>query len=572
MRWEYATTDDDCSQLLSQRLGITSTTAALLWQRGWVTPESAERFLKPQLRRLGDPLAVENLPAAVDRILNALRKDETILVFGDYDVDGVTATTLLVSILQRFGAQPKFVVPLRQEEGYGLSVAALERAIKQEKPDLVIAVDCGTSSQKEVAWLNKKGISVVIIDHHTAKEALPENAILVNPHVHGSDDEEWVDLCAVGLVFKVIHGLIKVLRNEGDSIANEIDLREYLDLVAMGTIADLVPLHGENRVLAHNGLKSLKNPKRIGLQTLFEVAGLKIGEEVNPFDISFRLAPRINASGRLYDAAQPIEMLLGNDIVNCRHIAQELDRFNKERQTVEAAIAKEAQRITETEQADTPGIVVYNPEWHTGVVGIVASRLVQRFHRPAIVFGSDGEGTAKGSGRSIKGVDLVEVLQRCESHLSTWGGHPMAVGVGLESKSIDAFREAFSASITESVGGALPDKTLRVDLEINPAELNDQLLEELSQLAPFGQGNREPVFTLSQVVARDVRRFGSDKHLRFMIDRESLSPLSGIAWNAGEKPLPEGTLIDIAARFHWNHWNGRRSPRLTLADWKLSNS
>jgi|TARA_B110000438_G_scaffold303282_2_gene364087 single-stranded-DNA-specific exonuclease len=570
MRWEITQTDESCAQHLSQRLGITPTAASLLWQRGWQTPEDAERFLKPQLRRLGDPLAVENLPAAVDRILQAMHKDESILVFGDYDVDGVTATTLIVSILQRFGVRPKFVVPLRQEEGYGLSIAALERALKREKPDLVIAVDCGTSSRDEVAWLTEQGIGVVIIDHHTAKESLPENATLVNPHVHGNEDDEWVDLCAVGLVFKVVHGLIKVLREEGDAIAKEIDLRDYLDLVAMGTISDLVPLHGENRILAHNGLISLKNPRRIGLQALYEVAGMQLGEEVDPFDISFRLGPRINASGRLYDAARPIEMLLGSDMATCRQTAQELDRFNKERKTVEAAIAEEAKKIAEAEQADAAGIVVYNPEWHTGVVGIVASRLVQRFHRPAIVFGSDGNGTAKGSGRSIKGIDLVEVLQRCETHLTKWGGHPMAIGVSAEANSIDAFREAFKASILESVSGEMPDKTLQIDLEIEPAELSDHLLKELSQLAPFGQGNREPVFALTDVKANDVRPFGGDKHLRFMINRPGLAPISGIAWNSAEKPLPSGTSVDIAVRFHWNNWKGRRTPSLTLVDWKPS--
>jgi single-stranded-DNA-specific exonuclease len=570
MRWEFASEDATATRYLSQRLGVSQVTAALLWQRGWQSPESAERFLKPQLRRLADPLEVKYLPEAVNRILGAMRKDESVLVFGDYDVDGVTATTLLVSILQRFGLRPKYAVPLRQEEGYGLSKAALERALETEKPDLLIAVDCGTSSRAEVAWLAEQGIDVIIIDHHTAKDSLPVEAILINPHVHDAPDAEWLNLCAVGLVFKVVHGLIKVLRQNGDAIAQEIDLRNYLDLVALGTVSDLVPLHGENRILAYNGLRSLKSPRRPGLQALYEVAGMALGAEVTPFDISFRLGPRINASGRLYDAAQPIEMLLGNDFADCRRTALELDRFNKERQSVEAEIARSAEAMVEAEQADAPGIVVYHPDWHTGVVGIVASRLVQRFHRPSIVFGGDGPGVTKGSGRSIPGVNLVEVLDPCAQHLTKWGGHPMAVGASANEDSIDDFKKAFHHSILNHVSGELPERSLQIDLAVEPRELTERLLEELSHLAPFGQANPEPVLALKDVRMSNLKFFGKEgKHLRFTVERDVGSPLSGIAWNAAKKPPPENTAIDIAVRFNWNHWNGRRTPRLTLVDWKL---
>ncbi len=568
MRWEIAPADYTNARYLSQRLGISVSAGVLLSQRGWKTPEAAERFLKPHLRRLSDPLLVTHLKEAVERTLLAMRRSETILVFGDYDVDGVTATTLLVSILHRFGVLPRYAVPRRQEEGYGLSRPALERILADGKPDLLIAVDCGTSSRSEVEWLIEQGVEVIVIDHHQARDSIADAAILVNPHLYDEEDAPWRHLCAVGLVFKFVHGMIKVLRANGDALAQEIDLREYLDLVALGTIADLVPLRDENRILARNGLRALKNPSRLGLQALYEVAGLTLGSPIAPFDISFRLGPRINASGRLDDAQTPIEMLLGSNFQTCRETARELDGFNQERQRIEAAISAEAEALVEERFAQDPGLVVYAPTWHTGVVGIVASRLVQRFHRPTLVLGDESDVLAKGSGRSISGVDLVQVLAGCSPHLSRWGGHPMAVGVSVECNRIDRLREAFNNAILAHVGGSLPEKVLHLDLVLEPDDLNERLLAELEQLAPFGQANAEPVFALKGVRLRDVGPFGRGEHLRFQLDRSPAVPLSGVAWKAAGTPPPAHTPIDIAVRFNWNLWNGRRSPRLTLVDWK----
>jgi len=571
MRWELAPSNRSAARRLSQRLGVSLPTATLLWQRGWKHAESAERFLKPHLRRLSDPLLVKHLPEAVDRLRAAMCQGESILVFGDYDVDGVTATTLLVSILHRYGVRPAYTVPLRQEEGYGLSRAALERAFEQGGiPDLLIAVDCGTSSREEVAWLRGQGVDVIIVDHHQAKDRLPEDALLINPHVHDAEDAPWRDLCAVGLVFKFIHGLLKVLRQNGDALAHEIQLRDYLDLVALGTIADLVPLKEENRILARNGLKALKSPGRLGLQALYEVAGMALGAPVTPFDISFRLGPRINASGRLDDAQAPIEMLLGEDFQTCRQTARNLDEFNQERQRIEATITEEAEALVEERFLNDPAIVLYGPEWHTGVVGIVASRLVQRFHKPTLVLGADGPNEAKGSGRSITGIDLVAALTPCREHLAKWGGHPMAVGVGLEASRVEALRAAFNAAVLAQVAGELPPKTLRVDLEITPDLLTERLLQELEQLAPFGQEHPEPVLVLRGVPLHGVGSFGQGgKHLRFHLARpHGAGRLGGVAWKAAEAPPPEDVPLDLAVRFHWNIWNGRRTPRLTLVDWK----
>lgn len=568
MRWELASADLAAAQHLSQRLGVSLPVAVILSLRGWSQAERAEEFLKPHLRRLSDPLEVKFLREAVDRLLQAMRRGEQILVFGDYDVDGVTATSLLVSILHRFAIRPRYTVPRRQEEGYGLSREALERAFTKGKPDLLIAVDCGTSSREEVAWLAAQGVDTIILDHHQARGTTADNAILVNPHVHDDADSPWRNLCAVGLVFKFVHGLLKVMRADGDSLAHEIDLRDYLDLVALGTIADLVPLKGENRILARNGLRALKSPKRMGLQALYEVAGMALGNPVSPFDISFRLGPRINACGRLDDAHAPIGMLLGTDFQTCRQTARELDGFNQERQRIEAEISAEAEALVEEQFAEDPGIVVYAPAWHTGVVGIVASRLVQKFHRPALVLGDDGAFSAKGSGRSIPGVDLVQVLGHCKHCLSKWGGHPMAVGLSIETTRIEEFRTAFNEAILGHVGGQLPERRLHIDAEIQAEDLTERLLNELELIAPFGQANPEPVFSLRGVHLRGLNTFGSGQHLRFQLDRGPSLPITGVAWKAAANPPPADVPIDLAVRFHWNLWNGRRSPRLTLVDWK----
>ncbi|KAF0095321.1 MAG: single-stranded-DNA-specific exonuclease [Puniceicoccaceae bacterium 5H] len=568
MRWTTPRHDPAALRGLSQTLGVSLPTAALLWQRGLSQPEAARYFLEPKLKRLDDPFRLTNLREAVDRIRQAMQGAETILIFGDYDVDGVTSTTLLVSILQRFGLKPYFVVPRRLEEGYGLSEEALQRALEEcpQQPDLFIALDCGTSSKHEVKWLRERDIDVVIVDHHQSKEDLPEDCLLVNPHVHDDEKAPWCDLCTVGLVFKLVHGLLKALREEGDALAFEIDLREQLDLVALGTLADLVPLVGENRILARHGLNLLRGTRRMGLAALMEVGGMALGEEVTPFDVSFRLGPRINASGRLADARDPIELLLSHDYGHCRDTARTLDEFNRQRQEIERAIAAEAEAQLVDIGADNAGLVAFHPEWHKGVVGIVASRLVQRFHRPVLVLGSDGE-KASGSGRSVRGVDLVQALLPCADLLERWGGHPMAVGLTLEPDQVPDLREAFHQSILDQTKGQLPEPELEIACELTPQDLNELLLDELERLGPFGQGNPEPIFAIRQVRLKDLRAFGKN-HLSFSLERYAGNPVRGVCWNGADSPPPVGSTIDLAARFNWNRWQGRQSPRLTLVDWK----
>jgi single-stranded-DNA-specific exonuclease len=338
----------------------------------------------------------------------------------------------------------------------------------------------------------------------------------------------------------------------------------------MGTVADLVQLNGENRILVRHGLNRLRNCQRPGICALMEVSGLELGEELTPVDIGFRLGPRINASGRIDEATLPIQLLLGEDWQTCRKAAQLLDDFNRERQDIERDITLQAEAEVASRFLEDAGIVVHSSEWHSGVVGIVASRLARKFNKPALVLGSEADGILKGSGRSIAGVNLVEILATCADLLEQWGGHPMAVGLTASESNIEAFRKAFKASLEDAFPEGLPEPFLSIDAEVNPADLTHRLLDEMEQLAPFGQGNPEPVFALRRVSIQNIGRLGKT-HLRFQVNRpDEQAPVDCVGWNMVDNPPPVASPVDLAVRFHWNVWRGERSPRLTLLDWRTA--
>ncbi len=570
MRWIRPTVNPALPDRLARDQGISPLLARLLAARGLRHPEAVRAFLSPSLKMLADPLQVGGMPEAVARIEGALRRQESVLIFGDYDVDGVTSTVFLTHFLRRFGLSPRYIVPRRLQEGYGLSLDSLRRALADGRPDLLIAVDCGTSSVAEVAWLRRQGTAVIILDHHTSREALPADCILVNPHVRDDPAAPWLELCAVGLVFKFCHALLRVLRQQGDALAEATDLREYFDLVALGTVADLVPLTGENRILVRHGLERLRQCQRPGICALMEVAGMSLGEEVTPFDIGFKLGPRINASGRLDDATLPIQLLLSEEWSSCHETARVLDAFNRERQEIERAIAQEAEEQAMALYANDSGIIVHSPDWHAGVVGIVASRLARKFNRPTLVLGSDGDGLLKGSGRSIDGVNLVEILKLCTDHIVQWGGHPMAVGLTTGPSDLEQLRQAFNESLQARFPDGLPEPAVTIDAPARPEELTESLLQELERLAPFGQGNPEPVFAVQDAVLSGCSTMGQD-HCRFSLARGgALPPLDGVAWNMAKEPPPVGQPLELAARFHWHAYRGQRFPRLTLIDWRAA--
>lgn len=572
MRWTHSPLSAAEVEALSKRAGISRVLAELLLRTGLRDADAAAGFLQPALAGLNDPFLLRNLDRAADRLRQAIAARETIVVLGDYDVDGVSSTALLVMVLRRFGLNPRFVVPRRSEDGYGLSRSAVDRALEAGKPHLFVALDCGTNSHDEAAYLREQGVDVLVIDHHRSKERTLEDGILINPHVHEEampEDSAWRHLCTVGLVFKLMHGLLKQLRGENHPVAFRIKLKDHLDLVALGTIADLVPLVGENRILARHGLRILEQTHRPGLRALMEVSGVRPENGITPTDISFRLGPRINASGRLADAALSVELLLSDDLAFCVETSRQLDAFNRERQEIERAITEEAERIIESQFAAHAGVVLFGENWHPGVVGIVAGRVTRKYNRPCVVLGNEGD-MAKGSGRSIDGVNLVEVLGTCCEHLTSWGGHPMAVGVALPKLHLDAFRARFAEAVRLHAGGDIAEARLEIAAWLMPEQINERLMAELDSLHPFGQGNPEPVFGIRGVVLRNPPEVFKEQHFRFHFEDGRGRRLHGVAWKLAHRMPPLGTPLDLAIELKWNHFNGRKLLQLGLIDWRAS--
>lgn len=569
MRWIYTPVEPGSVGSLARELGAHPVVAELLLRNGIGGAGPAAEFLQPALAAIGDPFLVAQVDAGVARLVRAIAAGEAIVVLGDYDVDGVSSTALLISILRRLGLAPRHVVPRRLEEGYGLTLPAIERALADGAvPGLFIALDCGTNSAAEVAHLRARGCDVLIIDHHRPKETPQLDALLINPHVHPREgDGAWRHLCTVGLVFKLLHGLLKHLRADNFPGVMDIRLRDYLDLVALGTIADLVPLVGENRIFARHGLQELARTQRCGLRALMRVSGLKPDLGLTPVDISFRLGPRINASGRLADAALSVDLLLSEDPDFCETTARALDDLNRERQEIERQITEHAERLVDTEFADACGLVLFDEAWHPGVVGIVAGRISRKYNRPAIVLGNEGE-LAKGSGRGVPGLNLVELLGACQECLETWGGHPMAVGISMRKPRLDEFRDQFNGAIRSLRGLDACEPTLELAGWIDGSQINESLMDELEQLHPFGQGNPEPVFGVRGVRLRHRPEVFKEQHFRFTADDGTGRRLSGVAWKLAHNLPPVGEPLELAVQLNWNHFGGRKQLQLELLDWR----
>lgn len=542
--------------------------AELLYRLNIGDDEEVEQFLDPRLKDLSDPFELGNLRDAAKRVVQATNKKEKIAVLGDYDVDGVTSTAFMVAFLREMGADPAYFVPLRMEEGYGMSRSALERILTgEEAPALFIAVDCGTNSVEEVAYLRSKGVDVIILDHHRSKEETPEDCILVNPFLDQNTDQAWTYLCSAGLVFKLAHGVVKYLREIEDPRGNNIDIREFLDLAAMGTIADMVPLRKENRILARHGLKGIHKTCRPGLKALLEVSGLKANTPLRPSDVSFRIGPRINASGRLADASLPVDMLLSQDASFCQEVARQLNDFNTERQSIERKIVREAETQLNHGEDIPNGIVLFNEGWHPGVVGIVSSRLSRKYMRPTIVLGWEGE-FAKGSGRSVPGLSLVKVLEQCDDLLQNWGGHPQAVGVSVAREKVAAFQERFAEVVEKVLQGAFPEPELQLAGWVSANELEDKLFEDLDRLNPFGIGNEEPVIGVRDIILNRPPKVFAEKHFRFSIHNHSGMVMQGVAWKLADRLPPLHTPLEMACRLTLNHYREKVYRQLEVLDWR----
>lgn len=537
---------------LRRELDLPECLARILVRNGLAEPGQADDFLQPRLKNLSDPFLLPNMAAAVERVLRALERNEKIVLYGDYDVDGVASLALLQRFLSALGARVTSFLPHRIEEGYGLSPSGVERCVEEHSPQLLIAVDCGTNSFVEVAQFYASGAEVIILDHHEPSSQLPQCEALVNPKLDG----RFAYLCSAGVTFKLAHALLKRVPN------SDIDLKDYLDLVALATVADIVPLIDENRILVHRGLQQMAQTRWPGLRALMTVADVRV--PIQSSDIGFRLGPRINASGRLGTAQESLRLLLSNEPQEAARLADSLDRQNRERQSVEKSLIQEVETwVAEHYDAERDVCIVAGQrDWHHGVLGIVAARIMRRHHRPTLLVGFDEEGLGKGSGRSIEGISLVEALSQCSEHLDKFGGHEMAAGVTVQEGRFESFREAFRQSARSLVNQDILTPKLRLDAEIDLNDISFSLLEQQQRLEPYGQANVQPIFAARGVTPNGTPRVLKEKHLKleFQAGRQRLG---AIYFNGAIDPLPRPPW-DLAFTIERNEFNGRTDVQIQV--------
>jgi single-stranded-DNA-specific exonuclease len=549
---------------LTAALGVSPLLAQCLVNRGLIEPDQAARFLQPRLRDLADPLLLPNMAAAVQRLRRARLRGESLVIFGDYDVDGVTSTALLLETLRALGWNVNYYLPRRMDEGYGLSRDAAENCLEKYPVPLLLAVDCGSTAADTIAWLGQKGTEVIVLDHHQVSAPPPPAVALVNPRLA---DPPGPEFCSAGLAFKLAHAIVKQLREDGDPAAVKYDLRRHLDLVALGTIADLVPLTGENRILASAGLERLTLTRRPGLMALKMVA--QCPSPIGSYEVGFQLAPRLNAAGRLEDAEEALRLLLAGGAAEADPLARSLDARNRQRQQIERDMAAEVIAAVHARfNRDRDFVIVEGRDsWHIGVVGIVASRVVKRFYRPAIIFGGDGA-LWRGSGRSIEGFDLAAALQSCDALLTRHGGHSMAAGVTAQPAQVDLFRARLNELARLSLKPEQLEPSLKLDAEVAGSDLTLDLVEQLAALAPAGPGNPPVQWIIRGLTHRQLpQRMGREnQHVKLRLTGGQ-SALEAVWWNAGESPMP-GDRFDLAFTPTLNEYQGRRSVQLRVLDWR----
>ncbi|MGB0774269.1 MAG: single-stranded-DNA-specific exonuclease RecJ [Akkermansiaceae bacterium] len=535
--------------------------ARMMMQRG-VSPDAMANFLRPKLANLQDPFLLPDMAAATTRILHAVDHGETICIYGDYDVDGITSVTLMSHILTAYGATVRKFIPRRGPEGYGLNAAAIKRCMAEGNPDLLITVDCGTASTTEIAELKELGIDTIVVDHHEPPpQGNPDCIAVVNPkcdpELENPDTPRFDYLCAAGVVFKLAHALLKTRPIDG------YDLKNTLDLVALATVADIVPLVEENRLLVRHGLRHMRHTQHPGLNALMEAAQVKT--PVTSSDVGFRIGPRINAAGRMDCPEDALQTLTTTDTTRAKELATLLDDHNRARQAEELRIHKDAlAKVKEHHKDDDPVIVLGSRDWHPGVVGIVASRIMRRFHKPTFIIAIDEEGIGKGSGRSIGGVSLMDAINHNREHLIAGGGHAMAAGISIDEDKITTFRNGFSNYVSNNVSDEDRLPRLHIDAEIDFPTLSLAFLDSYELLQPFGSANPEPVFMTSNVWLTEPPRELKNQHLKLSLKQNDCWQ-SAMFFSGGQRTLPEQPW-DIAFTTNRNTFRGNTSLQIVIQD------
>ena len=553
--WVFRPIDSVLRSRVSQSLSISSATASLLLGRGVTTVDQAAQWMAPAQSH--DPFLIPDMERAVDRLHPAMQRREKICFYGDYDVDGMSATSIYLSFFRGRGADVRAYVPHRLREGYGLNEEAV-RTLAAEGNSLLVTSDCGTTSHHEIAVANQLGLDVVVTDHHQSDASMPSALAVMNPHRHDAQ-YPFHGLCSGGLAYKVAQAY------EMKYGAGTVPLDTLLDLVALATIADVVPLQDENRLFVREGLAHISRGARCGIRALKRVAG--IVKECSAETIAFKLGPRLNAAGRLDHAIKGVRLLTTESEREAKILAEELEQLNQARREIESDIVREAVEQAESREL-SGGLVLSSRRWHLGVVGIVAARVMERFHRPTIVIAIGENGIGKGSARTVPGFDLYQALTACRDLLIAFGGHPSAAGVTIQEDQLPEFTERFSALAEQWIRETKSVPTLHVDSEVRLNEVTMQLLQEIGTLHPFGAGNPEPTFAvrgLNIVTARVV----GDKHLKMTVRQGGSLPFDSIGF--GMKSLEDHGLslktpVDVAFTPELNHWNGYDRIQLRIRD------
>jgi single-stranded-DNA-specific exonuclease len=554
--WKETLASDEAVCAIAGALKLPVPLARVLVSRGIAASSEAERFLANSLTDLGDYADLPDMEKALDRIRKAVRSHEKILIFGDYDVDGVTASAILCRILRGLGCETDVFIPDRLKDGYGMSAACLTGCLANKKPDLIITVDCGTGSFDAVKAAQSAGVDVIITDHHEAAGGVAPALAVVNPKAHGKDD--FRELSGAGLSWSLCRALLGRMT---DAVEME------LELAALGTVCDVVPLNGQNRILVARGMEKLAKTSRPGLVALKECAGLT-DKELECHHLSFGLGPRINAAGRMGDARIALDLLLTDDPGEAVKLARTLEKMNEKRKTAEDRISSMARDQAAVMAREKVGIVVGGEGWHTGIIGIVASRLVQELGRAVAVVSKQENGQGRGSCRGIEGIDVVAALARCSEHLDAFGGHKAAAGFTMKAGHGKEFRAAFEAACLEQAGGRMPERTRSFDAWVSGGEIDMDFYGKQLQLKPFGVGNPTPVFGLSRVRVLGEPRVLKGRHLKMNVGAGNTT-FETIGFDLGVEKVPDGP-IDILFKLQKNEYMGRTGIQLQLVDLRAS--
>lgn len=561
-RWNIVSADENKVNTLQQSLNIHPVICKILVQRGIDTYEKAKDFFRPQLTELHSPWLMKDMEKAVDRIMLATNTNEKILVFGDYDVDGTTAVAGMYKFLKSFYATIDFYIPHRYREGYGVSKAGIDFA-KENGFTLIISLDCGIKSADLIAYAKTLGIDFIVCDHHLPDEIVPAASAILNPK-QPDCSYPYKELCGCGVGFKLMTALAEKMNLPAEAAF------EYLDLLATAIAADIVPMTGENRILAFHGLIKANTSPNFGIKALAKLSGLT--KELHITNLVFMIAPRVNAAGRMDDARKAVQMFVAESEEEALQFAEMLHSDNTDRKEADKSITEEAISLIHENKdwINRKSTVVFQPHWHKGVVGIVASRVIEHFYRPTVVLTQSGE-FAAGSARSVPGFNLYEAIHACREHLLGYGGHFAAAGLTLELNQVNAFREKFEEIVSSSILPELLIPEITIDAEISLKDIKQSFYDIIGQMEPFGPENLRPVFITKKVIDSGWSKIVKEQHIRFSLKQGNVT-ITGIGFNMAEKfkLLEQKNTVDIVFTIDENEWNGSTSLQLRMIDFRKS--